>query len=462
MGYKISVEVPVFLVFFGFTLTLNVTNNFLIYRTCYVLLPYNQSECAKLGFVNNNETQHLEQLVEPTATYISLVKNIIESTFGSVLCLFIAPWSDKFGRKPILMLGLLGGCIAMLLCTILAALPYLSPWYLLLTSVPVVLSGGAPSFITILNAYLTDTTTKEERALRLGLFDVAMAIALLLGNSSSSYLLIATNYVTVYCISIVCHVLALIYTIFFIKESLRERDTNQNPISGLFSLSNILEMTKTPFKRRENSKRTILLLLMGSILFKFMTEGSMKLFFYFVREKFQWSLTQYTWFGTINTILGVLGAIIVVYILHTKLKIRESVLIFAGSIFAVCSSIVYGFASTDWPIYLGAVMNLPTSGQDSLIRSYISKLVYEDEIAKILSVFSIGSTIIGLLSSIGYTTMYNHTISTNPGLYNFVTAGITTCFFGMFLLILLVQQRSTNDYTSVESSHEEPEENVCE
>lgn len=59
----------------------------------------------------------------------------------------------------------------------------------------------------------------------MGLFDIMIALAVMLGNSASSYILIATNYVFVYSISVVCHLLALVYTIFFVPESLQERET---------------------------------------------------------------------------------------------------------------------------------------------------------------------------------------------------------------------------------------------
>lgn len=72
----------------------------------------------------------------------------------------------------------------------------------------------------------------------------------------------------------------------------------------------------------------------------------------------------------------------------------------------------------------GAILNLPSYGQGALMRSLISKLVHEEEVAKILSAFNIGSNVLNPLSSIGYTALYNATINTDAGLYNFVTAGI--------------------------------------
>lgn len=81
-------------------------------------------------------------------------------------------------------------------------------------------------------------------------------------------------------------------------------------VSEMFSTTNLIEMVKTPFKRREPWKRTILLLLMVSVLFGYMTDGSGSLFFYFVREKLHWTLIQFTWFGTITSLLGMVGMFI--------------------------------------------------------------------------------------------------------------------------------------------------------
>ncbi|CAG9765984.1 unnamed protein product [Ceutorhynchus assimilis] len=449
MGYKLTLEVPVFFSVFGFMLTVSVSNNLLIYRTCYVLLHHNRTECAMLGFVSNNETQHLEELVEPTATYITLVKTIVESIFGSVLCLFIAPWSDRFGRKPVLVLGFVGGVISLLLHIVFAAIDNLTPWFLLVVTIPVLLTGGGASFATIMTAYIADITSKEIRAMRMGLFDIAMGLAVLLGNTASSYLLIATNYVIVYCVATACHVVGLVYTIFFIPESLRQRETT-NQISGFFSLSNFVQMAKTPFKRRQDSNRALLLLIMSAMLFGCLTMGSANLNFYFLREKLHWTLTQFTWFVTVNNLLGIAGSIIILYLLHTMLKIKESILIFVGIIFSVASLITIGFAKNDWQIYLGSIINLPSAGQSALMRAMISKLVLEEEVAKVLSAFGIGSNILGPISSIGYTALYNATIQSDAGFFNFVTAAMQFCSAVIFLFVLLVQSRPAHSEETLE------------
>lgn len=81
----------------------------LIYRTCYVTLGFNETECALLGTKNASEkTAELEKIVQPYANIISMTNNVIDCIIASFVCLFFGPWSDKYGRKPVLLISLSG------------------------------------------------------------------------------------------------------------------------------------------------------------------------------------------------------------------------------------------------------------------------------------------------------------------------------------------------------------------
>lgn len=81
-----------------------------IYRTCYVSFGFNESECAKLGTENlDSNATELEKIVQPYANVISMTKSFVETFLGVFICLFIGPWSDKKGRKPVLLSSMAGG-----------------------------------------------------------------------------------------------------------------------------------------------------------------------------------------------------------------------------------------------------------------------------------------------------------------------------------------------------------------
>lgn len=80
-----------------------------MYRTCTMTLKINQTECMILH--NNSssaEALRINSQVQPQASLILTSKSFIESIFPSFLSLFLGPWSDKYGRKPVILSGYIG------------------------------------------------------------------------------------------------------------------------------------------------------------------------------------------------------------------------------------------------------------------------------------------------------------------------------------------------------------------
>lgn len=61
-----------------------------------------------LGNENNNVTKKLEGDVQYVSNQISLVNQCTEAVFTMVISLMIGPWTDRFGRKPGLILATTG------------------------------------------------------------------------------------------------------------------------------------------------------------------------------------------------------------------------------------------------------------------------------------------------------------------------------------------------------------------
>lgn len=71
-------------------------------------MGFDKHNCSLLGNTKNNITKELEKLVEPTADIIRLVKILVDSLSAAVTCLFVGAWSDRFGRKPVLVVNIFG------------------------------------------------------------------------------------------------------------------------------------------------------------------------------------------------------------------------------------------------------------------------------------------------------------------------------------------------------------------
>lgn len=106
-----------------------------------------------------------------------------------------------------------------------AVLENISPWYILVCSIPIIATGGVSSYLTVLLCYITDVTDESNRGMRMGVFESLLALGIFLGNISSSYVFAATNYPTVFLISSACCLLNLIFTVLFIPESITTPET---------------------------------------------------------------------------------------------------------------------------------------------------------------------------------------------------------------------------------------------
>jgi PCFT/HCP family folate transporter-like MFS transporter 1/3 len=86
-----------------------ILTDMIVYRTCTVMLGINKTECQILHTNSNSvEAHRIDSLVQPRASLILMSKSFVESIFPSFLSLFLGPWSDKYGRKPVILSGYIG------------------------------------------------------------------------------------------------------------------------------------------------------------------------------------------------------------------------------------------------------------------------------------------------------------------------------------------------------------------
>lgn len=68
-------------------------------------MGYNHTQCLMLGTDNATEEEviELEKSVQPTANLIAMNYQLLNAIVSTVLCLFLGPWSDKHGRRPVML-----------------------------------------------------------------------------------------------------------------------------------------------------------------------------------------------------------------------------------------------------------------------------------------------------------------------------------------------------------------------
>ncbi|KAI4466618.1 MFS transporter [Holotrichia oblita] len=399
-----------------------IGTNFIIYRTCYTVLDFNQSACEKLGTKDTDEvTQDIEKKVQPYANIITMTQSALTLIVPSILCLFIGPWSDRNGRKPIMIFTILGFIIRGIVTLIVALIDNLSPWYLLLGSIPAALFGGIAPLMMAVICYITDVTTEENRGFRMGMVDAMMALGMLLGTLCSSFVFEAGGYVLIYGLDLLMNILSCLFARFVIKESVPP-NLDDEPI---FAFENIKNMLRATFRRRENYGRAILLttFCVSTIsIFAFTADSSV--LFLFLREKLHWDLEHYTLYSSVSSLTSIVGTFVGVGLLNKLLKIPETPLLIVGCLSYLGSSMLLGFAIKDWYIYAAAGIRSLYGIINPMGRSLISKLLSKEETGKVFAIAVTLDSVIAVIGGPVYTIIYNNTIDTNAGIFNFVSAGM--------------------------------------
>ncbi|KAG5672742.1 hypothetical protein PVAND_002842 [Polypedilum vanderplanki] len=190
-------ECALVLLFFGNNLISTLLTNQMLKQAC-LQFNYNTSVCDNLNQNESDSTsKEIEKEVQPYIANINMVTSIIHTVIPAILSLFLGPFSDTYGRKPILNSTFMGYALTLIafasVCFYSEYIQPISPWIYALCYIPETLFGGWPSLLTATLCYVTDTTEETKRPFRLLIIELIIFIGVLLGNLLCSIILSATN-----------------------------------------------------------------------------------------------------------------------------------------------------------------------------------------------------------------------------------------------------------------------------
>lgn len=443
-----SLELPVFLIILASMLSGAVMLNQELYQTCVAVFHYNESDCEPLrGIIpKTKEAQIIEKSLQPYVAKISMTGSMLNNVWPGILVLFVGPWSDKFGRRPVLLVTFtamfLGHVINTILVSFSKALT-LNPWFYLLANVPSTLVGGGCSMITIVFCYISDVSDMENKAKRMFYVDMVMGLGVVIGNIISSYLLRLTNAAIVCATSATLVFIALMYILFFIGESLAVEETSfAHKAKHFFDVRLIKDLAKTCVTRRPDYGRaiigcTISILIVSNFAFS----GEQGVFYLFLRNKFNVTLQQYTYYNAVGITIKMVGCAVAFGVFRNLLKISFSAIAMMGLFGCILDSLTRALAQQFWQMYIASSLGLMSGITGPMLQSIVSLAVPSNEIGKIYSLASCLQTISPLASAPLYTLVYNSTLNFYPGLYNYISTGLHVECLCVMILIYIFERR---------------------
>ena len=152
-----------------------------------------------------------------TSTWMLYIK--IASTFPSMLAVIIlGPCSDKIGRKFVMVLPLIGGCIGAAAMIVNAYYIHLHVSYMLIGSI---ISGFFGNFAMVLMAvfsYMADITTAKNRTLRVTILEAMVFVGGCLGEIVGGLMVDNVGFYVTFCVVLGVNAINLLYVVICIPE----------------------------------------------------------------------------------------------------------------------------------------------------------------------------------------------------------------------------------------------------
>jgi MFS transporter, DHA1 family, tetracycline resistance protein len=223
---------------------------------------------------------------------------------------FLGGLSDRHGRRPVLLLCLLGTSLAYLLLGLAQTLASLL--------VAVVLAGAVSGTLATAQAYIADSTTKEDRARGLGMIGAAFGLGLIAGPAVGGLLSLHSLSAP----ALFASVLALTNCAFgylTVPESHAPRLRKKVPLLRLDPISQLARILKM---------RNVRVLLVAVLLLNLALAGLVNNFPLFSQARFGWGTTSNAFFFAF---VGVCAVVTQGFLIgRLQPRFGESSLLFGG------------------------------------------------------------------------------------------------------------------------------------
>ncbi|XP_017027014.1 probable peptidoglycan muropeptide transporter SLC46 [Drosophila kikkawai] len=546
------IEPVVFMLLFSHTLSGTIQRNQVIYQTCTVIFHYNVSDCKQLDVKNASaEINAIETELQPYVANLFLTRTLLESIVPAFCGLFIGSWSDHYGRKPLLIVSMIGFSASFLMMAAICELSsyyMINPWWYILAAVPHSVLGGNCVFSVAAFCFISDITDCKSRPYRMIFMESLFFIGLTSGSLLSSFVYAAVGSAATIGLSGCIVTFATFFVIFFVPESLHyrhaqdaknaiaaggEKDCKEKDVpitacdlqvdrlgidcppnfmdeeaqekkgsqlekgrpvpcelptpatpamsfdedllakyveklpqkaeerkrqqteesvkkAGLFSVVHIRDMVSTCFKRREHHARAIIwLVTLAMFLSIFVFDGVMTVMYLFVREKFHWTVRDYTFFETVSHLVPMIGALIGFLILRKVFRLSVVTLALLAFFSEILNNMAKGFATMPWHMYLSVTLGVFRSISGPMCRTIVSNIVPPSDLGKIFSIKNVLQSFAPFVAAPLYTLIYKRSLTTYPGLFNFVSSFLYLLAFVFIGCVLRIKYKHKQHYAKV-------------
>lgn len=323
-----------------------------------------------------------------TALY-SLMQFIFAPIIGSL--------SDQFGRRPVILLALLGSGLDYFL---LAWAPTIA-WLF----VGRFISGISGASFSAANAYIADISTKEKRAANFGIMGAAFGLGFICGPALGGWLGVYGLRVPFIAAGILT-LLNWLYGMFILPESLKPENKRKFSFATANPLTSILDLRK---------QKLALGLSFAFFISNIAHQVFPSVWVLYTTHRYAWGTHQT---GMSLALVGLMTALVqggLGRVLIPKLGEKKSAII--GFTIMALSLVGYGLATKGWMVYCIIVFGSLAGIALPAIQGMISNTVGDDEQGGLQGSLTSLQSLARVISPIVVTSIFAYFISANAPVY---------------------------------------------
>lgn len=359
-------------------------------------------------------------------------------------------WSDKRGRKLPLLIGLIGKFYYSVMVVVNSMQSSWPVEYIIYTAtLPMAFTGADVAIFAAAFTYLVDVSPEKYRTLRVTLLEVCYLATMPSGIALGSYLfrkVTNRSHSIMFAINCALMAMSILYTFFILKwrtnDKQRPLSEANNVILDFFDKDHLISTSKTIFRKRPNSQRTYLIILIVSMAMYTFQRNEKDMMYMYLQLVFNWGFGDYSQFKTFQTALQDVLLLVSVPFISNVLGWRDTIIAMIGALFMFLARIFYSTAEIGWVFYIGGGFSAVGPIVAPVIRSMVSKLVANSEKGKTFAILSVADNAIPLISGTCYSKLYNAAIDVSPHAIFYLTMATQLT---VFLLIGFVHFRTTDD-----------------
>lgn len=344
------------------------------------------------------------------------------SAFTAMQFLFaplIGNLSDRFGRRPVILISLLGFCVDYIILA-------LAHNYALLF-IGRVLSGITGASFTVGSAYIADISNDENRAKNFGLIGAAFGLGFVLGPALGGLLASWGLRAPFYAAAVLCFI-NFLYGYFVLPESLKEE--NRRP----FKWANASPIGSLKFLGRH---KTLAGLVMSFVFIYLAAHAVQSNWNYFTMYVFSWTEKQV---GLSLAIVGVLvGAVQGGLIRFINPKLGDEKTTYLGLALYAVGLTLFAFATQSWMMYVFLIPYCLGGIAGPALQSIITKLVPANEQGQLQGSLTSLMSLTAVFGPLNMTSLFTFTTREDAYIH---LPGAPFLLGALFMIISIVIARS--------------------